>query len=120
MKWKTGTALGIVLGILAVAAARRLRRKSRRLEISTADLGFQEHSPEELASEHLVDLNTASEDDLLRLGLDGEGAGKIAENRPYRSKLDLLSRMVLPESAYNEIKHRVGVAGATEPIKAAK
>jgi DNA uptake protein ComE-like DNA-binding protein len=117
MKWKLAIVIGIAAGIIAATVLRQ-RRKNRRFEISSADLGFQEHSPEELASEHLLDLNTAGQDDLLRLGLDEENAGKIVENRPYRTKLDLLSRMVLPESIYNEIKHHIGVTGATQPIKA--
>jgi len=116
MKWNIAIALGVAAGLLAVAAL-RLRRRERRLEISTNDLGYQEHSPEELTSEHLLDLNTASHEDLTGLGLDGEMSEQIVENRPYRNKLDLLSRMVIPEHAYNIIKHQVGVAKATESVK---
>lgn len=55
-------------------------------------------------SEHLLDLNTASHDDLVGLGLDGQISDQIVENRPYRNKLELLSRMVIPEHAYNAIR----------------
>ena len=114
--------VAIILGIatatgLLLLAASRFRRKPLPLQIKTNDLGYQEHSPEELKSEHLLDLNTANRDDLVSLGLDAEASEQIVENRPYRNKLDLLSRMVIPEQAYNAIKHQVGVAKATEPVK---
>ena len=117
MKSKTAFLLGAATAALLLAVALRLRRQPRPLEITTNDLGYQEHSPQELTSEHLVDLNTASVDDLLTLGLDRESCDQIVENRPYRNKLDLLSRMVIPEQAYNTVKHHVGIARATEPVK---
>jgi len=116
MKWKIAIALGAAAGLLTVVAL-RLRRKERLLEISTNDLGYQEHSPEELTAEHLLDLNTASREDLRSLGLDSEMSDQILENRPYRNKLDLLSRMVISENTYDGIKHQIGVAKATESVK---
>ena len=113
----------IIIGTATVGlfglAAWWFGRKRRPIEISSADLEYQEHSPEELASENLLDLNTATQDDFVRLGLDREMSDQVLENRPYRNKLDLLSRMVIPEPAYNAIKDRVGVAGATESVKIA-
>jgi hypothetical protein len=105
-------------GLLLVAAA-SFRRKTRPVNVTTDDLGYQEHSPEEIASENLVDLNTTSPSEFLRLGLDREMSDRIMDNRPYRNKLDLLSRMVIPEEVYNLIRNRVGVAKATEPVKVA-
>jgi hypothetical protein len=90
MKSKTVVFLAATTACLLLAvAAFRLHRRPRRLKITTNDLGYQDHSPEELTSEHLVDLN----------------------------KLDLLSRMVIPEQVYNAIKQHVGIARATEPVK---
>lgn len=117
MRSKTAFFFGVAAAVLLLAAAWRLRRQPRPLKITTNDLEYQEHSPEELTSEHLLDLNTASHDDLVGLGLDGQMSDQIVENRPYRNKLELLSRMVIPEHAYNAIKNQVGVAGATETIK---
>ncbi len=57
-----------------------------------------------------LDLNTASRERLAGLpGVGPELADRIIENRPYRSKLDLVSRMVVPENIYAGIKHRIGV-----------
>jgi hypothetical protein len=40
------------------------------------------------------------------------------DNRPYRNKLDLLSRMVIPQQAYSAIKHQVAVGeGLPNPSK---
>jgi hypothetical protein len=119
MKLRTAIALGVASGLL-LAAVLRLRRHRRPLALTTEDLGYQEHSPEELAAENLLDLNTASHNDFLQLGLDSDMSDRITENRPYRNKLDLLSRMVIPEPAYNIIRSRVGVAEATEPVKVAE
>jgi DNA uptake protein ComE-like DNA-binding protein len=118
MKSKTAFLFGAATACLLVAVvALRLRRQTRPLKITTNDLGYQDHSPEELTSEHLLDLNTASLDELLRLGIEREVGDHILENRPYRNKLDLLSRMVISEQVYNTIKHHVGIARATEPVK---
>jgi DNA uptake protein ComE-like DNA-binding protein len=116
MKLSTVIALAAAAG-LALVAASRFGRRNRPLEITTEDLSYQEHSPQELASENLLDLNTASQADFQLLGLDCETCDRIVENRPYRSKLDLISRMVIPQQLYNAIRHQVGVARATESIK---
>jgi hypothetical protein len=117
MKSKTTFLLGAAMAALLLVLALRLRRQSRPLKITTNDLGHRDRSTEELISEHLLDLNTASLDDLLGIGIDRESGDHIVENRPYRNKLDLLSRMVIPEQMYNRIKHQIGIARATEPVK---
>ena len=66
-----------------------------------------------------VDLNECSIDQLTLLGLDGEVAGRIIENRPYRNKLELVSRVMLPNEVYASIRRRVYVSGRGEPVKIA-
>ena len=119
MKLRMAVVIGVAASGLLVLAASRLRGKGRPSKITTADLGYRERSAEELASENLLDLNTASREEFLGLGLDGELSDRILDNRPYRNKLDLLSRMVIPEQAYGLIKDLIGVARATEPVKVA-
>ena len=68
----------------------------------------------------LIDLNGCSLQELARLeGLDEESAGRVIENRPYRNKLDLVSRMVVPEATYIQFSHFVAVSGPDEPVKVA-
>ena len=58
----------------------------------------------------LLDLNKADRNDLVRLsGLGPFLADRIIENRPYRSKLDLISRRVIPDGAYRRISHQIEV-----------
>lgn len=66
-----------------------------------------------------MDLNSAPEEDLKQLGLDDVAVGRIVENRPYRNKLELVSRMVIPENLYGEIRHQVGVRETAESVKVA-
>jgi hypothetical protein len=33
----------------------------------------------------------------------------VLENRPYRSKFDLLNRLIIPDSAYSQLRSRVRV-----------
>jgi DNA uptake protein ComE-like DNA-binding protein len=55
-----------------------------------------------------VDLNSASERDLLRLpGISKADADKIIDQRPYRDKHDLVEKGMLSESQYERIRDRV-------------
>jgi len=41
------------------------------------------------------------------------------ESRPYRSKLELVSRVMLPNAIYEGVKNRVSVINSNEPVKVA-
>ena len=67
-----------------------------------------------------IDINGASREQLMALpGLTGELAERIIDNRPYRNKLDLLSRLVVPQEIYDSIKHALHVDGSDEAVKVA-
>ena len=58
-----------------------------------------------------IDLNKCSRQELLKVpGLDEMLADRIIENRPYRHRLDLVARMVVPSGVYQSIRDRVDVA----------
>ena len=88
-------------------------------QLRSDDLYYSHLSPDELTSRHLIDLNEADEAQLHTLGLDPDSLQRLLENRPYRSKLELVSRMILPEDAYATIKNKIGVARGNEPVKTA-
>jgi hypothetical protein len=67
----------------------------------------------------LVELNDADSSKLKDLGLEPESVERLVENRPYRSKLELISRMVLTEPEYELIREKVTVAQSQEPVKIA-
>jgi Helix-hairpin-helix motif len=95
------------------------RRRIRNFHLTNDDLNYSDRSVEELASGHLIDLNSANADQLTELGLSAETQERLIENRPYRTKLELVSRMVLSPEEYAAIKDRVSVAEANEPVKIA-
>ena len=66
-----------------------------------------------------IDLNQCSANDLQSLGLDGDTSERIIENRPYRSKLELVSRIMLPNDAFALIKERISITNPNEPVKVA-
>ncbi len=55
-----------------------------------------------------IDINHASVDELLKVpGITRTWAARIVRFRPYRTKLDLLERGVLPSEVYDRIKNAV-------------
>ena len=44
---------------------------------------------------------------------------RVIEGRPYRSKLELVSRMVIPEAIYAEIREKIAVSEGRNPVKVA-
>ena len=112
---------GIGLGLIGWFWFGRARRGNQAPEIhvTAEDLDYQDLSPEELTSSGLIDLNDAAVDQLKELNLTQESIDRLIENRPYRSKLELVSRMVLTEPEYETIREKVAVAEGREPVKIA-
>jgi len=90
-------ALGVAAGIsaLLIRLASEPRSTVRRIPASRND--------------NFTDLNDADRQELEKLRLDDLAIDRIINNRPYRHKLELLSRMIIPEMLYKEIRHKVGV-----------
>lgn len=90
--------LVILFGAVALAVAPRVFSQSTTTGSSTA-------SSKKSA---LIDINSASADELDSLpGIGPVMAQKIITGRPYRAKTDLLTRKIIPQSAYEKIKGQI-------------
>ncbi|HKR82780.1 MAG TPA: hypothetical protein VJS37_01325 [Terriglobales bacterium] len=114
---------GFILGVIGFATGLYLlSRSARQKAVSQAGVATTDYKKvayQDLASENLTDLNRGDASDLRSLGLSQALADRVIENRPYRSKLELVSRLILPEAEYNAIRDRIVAGGGRDPIKVA-
>ena len=67
-----------------------------------------EEAKEKVAKGKKLDLNSADEKDIAALpGMDDATAQKVVDNRPYKTKADLLHKKVVTMEQYNKFKKEV-------------
>ncbi len=110
MKGALTFALG-ALGLLALANYRSSAARTAKVEQPLEQIRrprARRMRSRHRTAEGLLDLNSATLFELKSLtDIDDEIAERIIENRPYLTKLDLISRRVVPDAAYEAIKHAI-------------
>jgi competence protein ComEA len=100
MKWMTKT---FVARILPLLLAFCLLQASGMVP----NAAYAAPAPEAAAADKL-DLNTATADQLKALpGIGDAYSQKIIAGRPYRTKLDLVHKKIIPQATYDKIKDQI-------------
>lgn len=74
---------------------------------------FAQTRPAPPPAANLIDINSASRDELMRLDGIGEvRADAIIRARPFKVKGDLVERRIIPEALYDKIADKVVARGA--------
>jgi DNA uptake protein ComE-like DNA-binding protein len=68
-----------------------------------------------LAQTKQVDINSASEEEMVAIGIEKAAARKIIEARPYRNKTELVSRQLLTRAQYDKLKDSLVARQTAKP-----
>lgn len=92
--------LSLILGALLIAAPQQKKAPAKSTTQTTTS--------SQAAKTSLIDINTATEAELKELpGIGDAYAAKIVQNRPYRSKNQLVQKKIIPGATYEKIKDRI-------------
>jgi DNA uptake protein ComE-like DNA-binding protein len=97
----------IALALCALALFARLALP-QATQASPAPSKAQQSTKAPSGKTDLVDINTASKDELDALpGIGAAYSQKIIDGRPYSNKHDLVTKKVIPQSTYDKIKNQI-------------
>src|SRR5215204_4941780 len=67
-------------------------------------------------SKKQIDINSATEEEMVAIGIEKAAAKKIIEARPYRNKSELVSKQLMTRIQYDKLKDLI-IARQAETIK---
>jgi competence protein ComEA len=100
--------LALVVALLFIAGALGAPAALAQAPKSSAPAQSGTTKPAAKEKKELIDINSASADDLKNLPGIGEAySKKIVENRPYKRKDELVQKKIIPQATYDKIKNDI-------------
>jgi competence protein ComEA len=101
-----------VLGLLSMfsfgQAASTTTKQDTKSSATASDQKSDTASDKKAAKANLVDINSASKEELTALpGIGDAYSQKIIDGRPYTNKSQLLSKKILPKATYEGVKSQI-------------
>jgi competence protein ComEA len=97
-----------VLSLFATASFAHGGAASSDQAATTKKKGSSDTAAKRTKRADLVDINAATKDELSALaGIGDAYSQKIIEGRPYNTKRDLLTRKILPQETYDQVKDKI-------------